>query len=167
MQNNHNVSNEKEDIAKKRKMIRSRYLYTSLSAVVLLVVIAIGLEVFSQESAYDTIVTICNSFFIVGVVFLGVGGLMFAANEGSFDMIKYGISSVFTMLDPRKMKGHEKFHEYRERMQQKKVEFVHFLIIGAVFLVLSIIFLGISSLIGGDNQNTTLLLYNSLALLTA
>ena len=121
--------------------------YTIAAAIGLGVSILIALSrgVF-QEEAIDMVITIISdAFFIPGVLLICVGLIVYASNEGLFLALSYGfkvIGRTFTAKKEEKLMD-EKYHEYYARQIEKKTKCKHFLIVGAVFVVISLIFVGV------------------------
>ena len=78
-----------------------------------------------------------NAFSVSGVLTVCVGLLVVVSNGGAFDMLSYGIKSVFRLFkkDPidRKYGG---FYEYTQARRQKKRSFWYLVIVGAVFVLI-------------------------------
>lgn len=88
-----------------------------LAAIVILV--NLGVE-------YSWVHRLCDGFFVAGLLLLCVGGLKFARNAGTFDMMTFGIRSALHITFPW-MKSHspleqreEDFVAYKERKKEKR-----------------------------------------------
>ena len=121
------------------------YAITAAVAFGMGVLIALGRGIF-QEDEIDMVITIISdAFFIPGVLLICVGLIVYASNEGLFLTISYGFKTIgrtFTAKKDEKLMD-EKYHEYYARQIQKKAKCKHFLIIGLIFVVLSLVFVGI------------------------
>ncbi|MBQ4272721.1 MAG: DUF3899 domain-containing protein [Clostridia bacterium] len=95
-----------------------------------------------QHSGELLLKDLCNAFFVPGAVVLGIGLLIWTANGGTFDMIAFGVIKLFDLLkrDMTKVK-YKTFYDYRQAQQDKKRSFTAYLIIGAVLMVIAVIFL--------------------------
>ncbi len=86
---------------------------------------------------------LCDGFFIVAVINLGLAGLRFAAYEGTFDILSFGIKYLFTSFRrPGKnyVKG-QTFGDYvLEKNESRKLDLWVELIIGGTFLIICLIF---------------------------
>ena len=89
---------------------------------------------------------LCDGFFVAGALVMGMSGLMFAGNEGVFDIFGFGISHLFTTRwpglstmpdDHRK----EKYVDYKERKRKNPSKPLPVLLAGAIYMVLAVIFL--------------------------
>ena len=84
---------------------------------------------------------LCDGFFVSGVLFLGVGGLMWTSKLGTFDGIGYTVSRWKDSLFNNRRDWHEKekYAEYKKRVAEKKknkdVDII--IIIGGVALVVA------------------------------
>lgn len=93
-----------------------------------------------QRSDFGIAHCLCDGFFVAAVLLLGFGGLKFARNGGAFDIIAYGIGSALRITFP--WMGEGKDHDYagyKERKQATRTGCADLLIVGSVFLVLSVI----------------------------
>lgn len=122
-----------------------KYLISSAAAV-----LAAGIYVLLRMTVYPDeyavlLNALCDGFAIVGIVYLGIGGLIFTSNEGSFDVFGYWAGVV---RGKRKNDEHYKnLFEYRKQKQeQPKKDFLFLIVVGAVSLVLSLIFLMVTKL---------------------
>lgn len=77
-----------------------------------------------------------NGALIPGVLFIGISGIVWIADEGLFDGIKYSMSSMMSHI-----KGHDKrytsYYDYTRR--EKNAPSYPMLLPGAVFLALAIV----------------------------
>ena len=102
---------------------------------------AIFLVVLIMELTREILVlrALCDGFFVAGALVMGMSGLMFAGNEGVFDIFGFGISHVFTtrwpglstMPDEHRK---EKYVEYKERKRKNPSKPLPILLLPAIFL---------------------------------
>ena len=107
-------------------------------------VVALAVTLLNPQMVDNLIQRICDGCFVAAVLLLGFGGLMFARNQGTFDMMTYSMASVFRLHMPAASIGHardEDFATYKERKAQKRKSPAGSLIAGAVYLALSVILL--------------------------
>ncbi len=103
-------------------------------------------ETASEDLSYTIIHRLCDASFVAAVLLMGVGGLKFCRNGGTFDIMSFGIKSVVDVTypwlfhHPRENHG-EKFVDYKERKRGERRGASDLLISGAVFLAAAIIFL--------------------------
>ncbi len=85
---------------------------------------------------------LCNAFFVPGVLVLGLGLLVWSTNGGTFDMLAFGVIKLFDLFkkDLTKVK-YRTFYDYRKAQQEKERSFSTYVVVGAVLIVISIVFL--------------------------
>lgn len=84
--------------------------------------------------------TVVDAFFVPGIIMLAFGGLLFASTHGAFDMLKFGMIEFFGLFRSAKTKRKYKdFYEYKKSKEDRKFTFVHQIIVGALFVVISIV----------------------------
>ena len=88
---------------------------------------------------------LCNSSFIVGILTMCIGGIIFIDNGGFFDIIVYGMYRFFTLFNFRKHPNQVKyptFYDYHLAQQEKPdTDFLFLIIIGAFDVALSMLFM--------------------------
>ena len=114
-----------------------KYLITLLVGLVGVVAIIASKDIFAQTLPKDVYHILCDAFCVVGVVIECVGLLIFSSNEGTFDMIVYGVSSFVDMFKKERTRKYETFYDYRAARQDKRIKFGYLLIVGLFFLAVS------------------------------
>ena len=114
-----------------------KYLITLLVGMVGVIAILASKDIFAQTVQKDVYHILCDAFFVVGVLIECVGLLIFSSNEGTFDIIVYGVSSFVDMFKKQPNRKYETFYDYRVARQDKKIKFAYLLIVGLVFLAVS------------------------------
>lgn len=106
-------------------------------------VMAVGVFFLYWEDERSLLHRLCDGCFVSGVLLLGMGGLKWARNAGTFDMMSYGISSALHMTFPwiEQERKDADFVAYKERKKEERKPAGDLLIAGAVYLVLAVIFL--------------------------
>ena len=87
---------------------------------------------------------LCDSCFVPAVLLLGYGGLVFCRNQGTFDVMTYGVKSVFHTHVPGASIGNareESFREYQDRKSAKRKSPMGSLLAGLTFFVPAVILL--------------------------
>ena len=86
---------------------------------------------------------LCDGAFVAGVVLVGIGGLKFARNGGTFDIMVWGLDSVVRTTFPWMLKDRQDadFVAYKERKKESRQSAKPELLAGAFYLALSVIFL--------------------------
>ena len=120
-----------------RKM--RKYVITLLAGLAAAALIMFSKDIFAQTEAVVVYHILCDAFFAVGVVITAIGLLVFSANEGTFDIIVYGVSSFFDMFRKVSRKKYDTFYDYRVSREEKKLSFGFLLICGVLFLAISLV----------------------------
>ena len=96
-------------------------------------------DILQQTAPVEIFHILTDAFFVVGTVITCAGLLVFSSNEGSFDMLVYGVKSFLDMFRKKSMKKYDTFYDYRESRADKKLKFGFLLICGLMFLVISLV----------------------------
>lgn len=113
-----------------------------------LINLAVGLAfgiltfVLNSQGSDELLRRICDSFFVPGVLLLGYGGLVFCRNQGTFDVMTYGVKSVFHIHVPGASIGNareETFREYQDRKTAKRKSPAGPLLAGLTYFVPAVI----------------------------
>lgn len=110
---------------------------------------AITQNLFQEEDIQKKLGILSDCFLFPAVLLGGMGGLSWAASEGTFDMLQYGFYMVFQrLLHPHKTI--EGFYEYKVSREESRDGWLkHFLIIGLICLFASVICLLLYMASGG------------------
>ncbi|MCF0135917.1 MAG: DUF3899 domain-containing protein [Lachnospiraceae bacterium] len=83
-----------------------------------------------------------DGFFVTGVMFAGVGSLVWVSTTGFFDLLSYGFANLAAFTVFRREKNAIPFYEYKEekRAKRKKARF-EILLIGIGFILVAGVFL--------------------------
>lgn len=114
-------------------------------------VISASIVVVKYEPGYSLLYLLSDCTFVPAVVLLGLGGLRFCTNSGSLDMLGYGFSTLRNSIrNMGKIDGgpKEDYFSYTQRVAEERKPYGHYLVSGAVFLVLSIGFIAASYMFG-------------------
>lgn len=118
------------------------------------VMLLVGFAIFAAVLIMDltrgnsVIRSLCDGFFVAGMLVMGMSGLMFAGNEGVFDIFGFGISHLFTTRwpglstmpdDHRK----EKYVDYKARKRKNPSKPLPVLLAGAIYMVLAVLMLAV------------------------
>ena len=116
--------------------------------------IAVGALVFltNPQGSGDLFRRICDAFFTPGALLLGSAGLTWCRNRGAFDLLTYGITSVFHTHVPGASIGHardekEDFLTYRDRKAASRKPPFGTLWVGLVLTALSVVLVVIYELV--------------------
>lgn len=91
---------------------------------------------------FNYLVNYCNAFFIAGALFIGIGLLSIVTNFGTFDIFSYSGRYVINRI---KNVSVERFPEYTDNKKEKrkklKFEFVPYMVLGVLCLLVAIVLL--------------------------
>lgn len=117
-----------------------RYFITIAVGLVMAAWIFFTRDIPPVEGHNMTFHILSEALFVPGVFIFAAGILMWVSNEGVFNGVSYGLQALWKAFTDRKNpKMQESYYDYHIRKTGKKVRFGHLLIVGSVFLVLSII----------------------------
>ena len=124
------------------KKIILRYSITFWVGLIIALVIMLSKSIFSQDNAKNVHHILTDAFFVPGVVICGYGLLVMASNGGTFDMLVYGVKRLFSLFqkDINKVK-YKTFYDYRVAKQETKNPFGYLVIVGLIFIGVSMVFL--------------------------
>jgi len=120
------------------KKIR-KYLITMIISLAAVAAIVWSKDLFGQTELVNVYHILCDAFFAVGVVVLCIGLLILSSNEGTFDMITYGVSSFIGMFKKNYEKKYDTFYDYRADREDKKLPFGFLLICGTALVAISLL----------------------------
>ena len=116
--------------------------------------IAVGALVFftNPQGSGDLFRRICDAFFTPGALLLGSAGLTWCRKRGAFDLLTYGVTSVFHTHVPGASIGHarnekEDFLTYRDRKAASRKPPYGTLWLGLVLTALSVVLVVIYELV--------------------
>lgn len=118
-----------------------KYVITASIGLGFALLIMLGKGVFNQEDTKQVYKILSDAFFVPGVCITGFGLLIFASNGGTFDMLSFGMKKFFSLFK-RDLKGtmKETFYDYRAAKEGTEKSFGYMVIVGLVFITLSVIF---------------------------
>ena len=117
-----------------------KYLITLLIGGLMVALIAGSKDILEQTVPMQIYHILCDSFFVVGVVITSAGLLVFSSNEGTFDILVYGLDSFVDIFRKKSTKKYATFYDYRESRADKKLQFGFMLICGLIFITISLAF---------------------------
>ena len=142
---------ENRELSRKRLKI---YGITICAASAVSLLYAYSVSIFSLRDAGQIMGYLSNSFSVPGILLLGMSGLIFVKRQGGFDGVTYGTRYMFNWLVPQfwlnkdERRGKmQNYHDYCENKREREKKSVNptmcFLIVGAVFTALGLLFLAI------------------------
>ena len=119
-----------------------KYLITIAFGLVIALLVLLSKGTFSQTETVAVYKDLCDALFIPGVTIVCFGLLVFASNGGVFNMLKFGMIKLFDLFkrDLTKVK-YRTYYDYSEAQKDKNKGFWYLLVVGAVFIVASVVFL--------------------------
>ncbi len=117
--------------------ILKKYLITFSVGLVAAFLIAWYRDIFAQTEPVKIFHTLCDAFFIVGALLTCGGLLVFSSNEGTFDMIVYGLKSFWGAFRKSYTRKYATFYDYRESRSAKKISFGYIVFTGLFYLAVS------------------------------
>lgn len=92
-------------------------------------------------SMQDMMKVMSDGFFVSGVLVCGCGLMLFVSQKGSFDMIAYGVKSAIRIIF--KTDEGESYYDYKQRKAEKVTPCAHLVVVGALLLLVSVLFVGL------------------------
>jgi hypothetical protein len=118
-----------------------KYVITLSIGLGFALIIMVSKGIFTQEDPNEVYKILSDAFFVPGVCITGFGLLILASNGGTFDMLSFGMKKFFSLFK-RDLKGtmNETFYDYRLAKEGTEKSFGYMVIVGLVFITLSVIF---------------------------
>ena len=117
-----------------------KYVITAVVLAVFTVLVAWWRGAFEATDPKELLRQLSDAFFVPGILAVCFGLLIVASNGGTFDMLAYGVRSLFRLFkkDPidRKYGG---YYGYRKAKQKNKRSFWYLVIVGAAYLLVGIV----------------------------
>ncbi len=124
----------------KGKLIR--YSVVTLICGIATLIICFAKDLFHQSDAKTIFHILTDAFFVPGVVMAAFGLLVFSTNEGTFDMLTYGVRRLFILISRHpKDEKYRTFYDYRQAQRENKHQFGYMIIVGVLYILISFIFL--------------------------
>ena len=124
----------------KTKLLQYGITTFVVAACSLLIMITQGL--FTETNQQTIMKILTDAFFAPGIIAVCFGLLIVASNGGTFYIFSYGISSFMNLFkkDRSKMR-YKTYYDYKEAMKDQKKPYGFILIVGLVFVAISMIFM--------------------------
>lgn len=116
-----------------------QYVITAVVGLLISLGIMMGKDVFNQTDLKTIYHILSDSFFVSGVVIAGVGLLVFASNEGTFDGIAYGLKAFFNIFKKDPEKKFASFYDYKAAKAQYKAPISFLLIVGVCIIAIAVV----------------------------
>ncbi len=116
------------------------------AAVFFYAVYAFGL--FTERNAVKIFEILSDALIIPGVLLAGVAAISWTGALGTYDMLGYGIKTLFFFLPQKEEKRYKTFYDYRQAKEEKGRHWLpEMLVVGLAFVLLGVISLVISLLV--------------------
>lgn len=103
-----------------------------------------GTRDFWSWSLLNKALVLCDGFTIPGVVFLCVGGLVWASTQGALDGISFALKVGLKSLIPGTKKEHIRYYDYVQKKRENRPQGYGFLlIVGVAFMAVALLFMAI------------------------
>lgn len=90
-----------------------------------------------------TLKVACDSFFITGAIFVGVGVLQIVGNQGTFDLMSYSFANLLYSYKKGGDKKYEDVISYKNLKEEKRIRnrrnFVFYFFYGIIYLIGAIV----------------------------
>lgn len=151
------ITREREETMRRayeRSSAWKRYLISSAIAIALAVLIAWAVGAFSVESDVENVTILrlqkwCDAFFIDGIVFLAMAGLLFCSSLGAYDTIAFGLRmAIGVMFRAPEKRKYKDLYEYKQDKAKSRPKFLYLLWIGLVLFSVSLVLFIASKSVG-------------------
>ncbi len=95
--------------------------------------------VFEQTAPIHVFHILSDSFLTVGITAICIALLLFVGNEGSFDILSYGLQAFWSFFRKDMSRRYDTFYDYRMARQKKKIPFLFLLLCGSFFFFMSVL----------------------------
>lgn len=116
------------------------YVIAAAFCAVVAVLYMIVTDVFHQADVSVFYKEMSNAFFLPGFLMALFGGLVFCTNQGALDMLAFGFIKLFDLFKKPSQVKYRTYYDYKESKKGKKRPVASLLIVGLVFIVLSVPF---------------------------
>ncbi len=118
-----------------------RFLIATGVGLGVFVLVLLAKDVFHETETHKVFQALSDAGFVPAVLLTGYGALVIATKGGTFDMLSYGLSCLFSMMRRDPTRKYKTFYDYRVAQSEKPRSFGYLLVAGAVFFALSVLFL--------------------------
>lgn len=151
------ITREREETMRRtyeRSSAWKRYLISSAIAIALAVLIAWAVGAFSVENDAENVTILrlqkwCDAFFIDGIVFLAMAGLLFCSSLGAYDTIAFGLRmAIGVMFRAPEKRKYKDLYEYKQDKAKSRPKFLYLFWIGLVLFAVSLVLFIASKSVG-------------------
>lgn len=126
---------------------KTKIIITFLVGLAVMLGVLLMRDFFSLTDPSQAFGALCDACFVPGVLIMGIGALLFVADDGLFDIFAFGMQKVLALSVRKGRKGMtpRTFHDYRVIKQgRRKSGFGFLLVTGGVYLIAAVVFLLLS-----------------------
>ncbi len=101
-------------------------------------------DAFSQSKS-EMMKILSNAFFVPGVLFVGVGSIIFVSNVGYFNLFDFGFKQLFNQFGPKEKRKafrekYPDYYTYNKEKQKERAQYTFILFPGIFFILLAVLF---------------------------
>lgn len=108
-----------------------------------------GTGLFTMETTADTLRILSDGFFLIGALFLAIGGLTFTNNGGVFDGLVYTFKTHINRMRRDYEQRRQSFAQYREEREKKNKSPKESLLAGLVLAAIGLVLFILCRMAGG------------------
>ncbi len=101
-------------------------------------VFAVPVFLLQMHREYTVLRSLADALFVPAVILLGVAGLLFARNDGFFDIFGYSFKFVISNRFSSKGKT-EDFADYKAKKLEDRKSPINILLAGLIFLIIAVV----------------------------
>ena len=118
------------------------YVITTLVGLTMAFLIILSKDIFSKTDPKEIYHILCDAFFVPGVCIAGFGLLVFASNEGTFDMLTFGMRKFLGLFKKDlSVYKNETFYDYKMAKDGNNRPISFLLVVGLFLIIISCVFL--------------------------
>ena len=118
---------------------RKVYIITIIVASLMVVLFGYIMKVWGFSTTKELFAKLSDTFLIPGILLLAYGIIRFAGNHGFFDGFGYSKNLIRRLYSKDIMEEKEDYYEYKVKKALIQREFIPYILIGGILLVLSVI----------------------------
>ena len=134
---------QKLTVYMKTKLLKSG-IAVAVGAIIVIIIMS-AKEIYTETDIIQVMSILCDSFFVAGVVLTCAGLLIFVSNGGVFDIFAYGFHMFINLfrrdVTKRKYRTYYDYKEAKKEARKEKKGMGFLLIVGIIFIVISVCFL--------------------------
>lgn len=119
-----------------------KYVFTVAIVLATSLIILLARNTFNQTRLQIIYRDLSDACFVPGVILFGFGLIVLGSNEGIFDMLAFSVYKLATLFkkDVKDVKYYT-FYDYKEARKDKRRAYLHFILVGLLFVALGALFL--------------------------